>query len=343
MDVALLRSYAEQGMTRKEMASVLGLPLSTVSNNCTKHGIKTRRPNTNSLRPLCDNTKKILEYRRQGLGYRTIAKKVGISRDAVLSCCHRYGLGGQIAEAPNKEEAAVAEYVNRSGFDYVGGYTMAKKPIAVRCRECGRIFERQAHVFRDVANGTWLCGNECPLCRNDRQEQRKQEQEERRLEAQYEARIKAEQREAEKEKAKAELISRQMEERLAIHICKNCGVEYSIGATGYNSDKYCSEKCMKRYAMRIKNDRRLRRLKMRKQDPDITLEKLFRRDHGICYLCGEKCDWNDIDGVIAGLNYPSIDHVVPVAKGGTHTWDNIKLAHRSCNTAKRDTDYIPVR
>ena len=232
MDVALLRSYAEQGMTRKEIASVLCLPLSTVSNNCTKHGIKTKRPNTNALRPLCDNTKRVLELRRKGLGYNAIAKQVCISRAAVADCCRRNGLGGQIAEAPNVEEAEVVCYVNRSGFDYVGGYTMAKKPITVRCRDCGRTFERLAHVFRDVANGTWKCGNECPLCRRDRINQR---QSERREQAEHEARINAEKRANEKAKAEADLISRQMEKRLAIHVCKNCGTEYSIGATGYNS------------------------------------------------------------------------------------------------------------
>ena len=52
-------------------------------------------------------------------------------------------------------------------------------------------------------------------------------------------------------------------------------------------------------------------------------------------------DWDDCahtdDGYfLAGDNYPSRDHVVPLAKGGTHTWDNVKLAHFRCNTLKRD-------
>ena len=34
------------------------------------------------------------------------------------------------------------------------------------------------------------------------------------------------------------------------------------------------------------------------------------------------------------LNYPSIDHTVPVSKGGTHTWDNVQLAHFYCNRVK---------
>ena len=280
----------------------------------------------------------VLDLRRSGLGYRTIAAQLNLDRNKVLYICHKHGLAGQIAEAPAVTEETVADYVDRSGFDYVGGYVSARKPITVRCRDCGRTFKRQAHIFRDVANGTWTAGNECPLCRGDKwKHQAELRERERREQAENDARTKAEQR-AIKE---ADLISRQTEERLAIHICKNCGQEYSIGATGYNSVKYCSEKCMKRYAMRVKNDRRIRKLKTRRRDTDITLEKLFRRDRGVCYLCGGGCDWTDMVEGNAGENYPSIDHVIPVAKGGTHTWDNIKLAHRKCNTAKRDSDYIP--
>ncbi len=31
---------------------------------------------------------------------------------------------------------------------------------------------------------------------------------------------------------------------------------------------------------------------------------------------------------------PSIDHIVPITRGGTHTWDNAQLAHLLCNTRK---------
>ena len=272
--------------------------------------------------------------RRSGKGYNEICRLTGMTKNQVGYICRRHGEGGFVGGSFPLTDQQVADIVNKSGFDYVGGYEATKKPITVRCRQCGRTFERQFHVFRDVVNGTWKCGNECPLCRTDRQQEREQERErQRREEAEREARIKAEQR-ATKE---AELISRQTEERLAIHVCKNCGKEYCIGVTGYNSAKYCSEKCMKRWAMRVKNDRRLRRMKQRKHDTDITLEKLFARDGGVCYLCGGRCSWDDVADGNAGDSYPSIDHVRPLSKGGTHEWNNVKLAHRKCNWEKRDS------
>lgn len=74
-------------------------------------------------------------------------------------------------------------------------------------------------------------------------------------------------------------------------------------------------------------------------DYSITLEKLYKRDNGICQICGEKCDYNDYrkdekNSFIAGINYPSIDHIIPISKGGQHTWDNIQLAHIGCNSSK---------
>ena len=339
MDVALLRSYADQGMTKQQIAEAVGLSYSRVHTLCQRNGIKTRRPDTKGKRPLKDSVRKTLELRENGMSYREIAKQLNIPVHRVANACQNHNAGGAMVEQ-RLTESQVADIVSRSGFDYVCGYQMAKKPITVRCRDCGRTFERQFHIFRDVVNGTWECNNACPLCRSDEVKEnnrkRQVEKEKEKAEKEYAARIIAEFR----EKEKAAQISRQLERRLAMRICKNCGIEYSIVSTGYDSEKYCSGKCAKRWAMRVKNDRRLRKLKNRKHDNDISLEKLFKRDSGKCYLCGRLCDWSDgeeRDGTfIAGNRHPSIDHVIPVAKGGTHTWDNIKLACRECNTLKRD-------
>ena len=102
--------------------------------------------------------------------------------------------------------------------------------------------------------------------------------------------------------------------------------------------KYCSELCMKRANYIIQNTRRRVKIQGALVDDDITLHDLFIRDSGRCHICGGVCDWNDHTTknkhFSAGKHYPTIDHVVPLVKGGKHSWDNVKLAHFSCNSAK---------
>ena len=89
--------------------------------------------------------------------------------------------------------------------------------------------------------------------------------------------------------------------------------------------------------------RRYKRAKQNgKIDWSISLEKLMERDGNICALCGKPVDVNDYhvtdDGAfITHMKYPSIDHVLPLSKGGTHTWDNVQLAHFICNSLKSNT------
>lgn len=60
--------------------------------------------------------------------------------------------------------------------------------------------------------------------------------------------------------------------------------------------------------------------------PRITLEALYRRDRGVCRICGR---WGPIESM-------DRDHVVPRAKGGGHARDNIRLSHIACNNARAD-------
>lgn len=75
-------------------------------------------------------------------------------------------------------------------------------------------------------------------------------------------------------------------------------------------------------------------------DKDITLRKLFVRDNGLCQICNRKCDWNDKNStdktIVCGDSYPSIDHIIPIALGGLHSWDNVQLLCRKCNYMKSD-------
>lgn len=59
-------------------------------------------------------------------------------------------------------------------------------------------------------------------------------------------------------------------------------------------------------------------------DKDINIDSLFARDKEICMICLEKCRRSEA----------TIDHKIPLSRGGTHTWDNVQLAHNTCNKSK---------
>ncbi len=44
-----------------------------------------------------------------------------------------------------------------------------------------------------------------------------------------------------------------------------------------------------------------------------------------------------MDAVAPALYSPTIDHVIPLAKGGYDTIENVKAAHFICNSKKSDS------
>ena len=130
--------------------------------------------------------------------------------------------------------------------------------------------------------------------------------------------------------------------------CSYCGETYmffpSMEKFGRKkAGPYCSKRCYRKSNKRSSNiGHRLRKYGSEDKPRDsIKLDKLIERDNGICYICG--CETNRDDHnyrhgwFTIGDSYPTIDHVMPLAKGGTHTWDNVRLACRRCNSEKGDT------
>ena len=129
--------------------------------------------------------------------------------------------------------------------------------------------------------------------------------------------------------------------------CSCCG---SVFKTDNKRQKYCSRKCNKRfnssnnkYNRYCSSDERLKQVT--DVDKKVWLMPLIKRDKNMCAICGKPCDLydyeiTDIGTMICGDNYPSIDHILPLSKGGIHTWDNVQLAHRGCNRKK--SDYVEV-
>lgn len=72
-------------------------------------------------------------------------------------------------------------------------------------------------------------------------------------------------------------------------------------------------------------------------DPSVTLRALIKRSGLKCAICGEICDPNDHSwSKYCGPLYPTIDHIIPMSKGGGHTWNNVQVAHAICNSLKKD-------
>lgn len=63
----------------------------------------------------------------------------------------------------------------------------------------------------------------------------------------------------------------------------------------------------------------------------IRPRDIFERDDWTCGICREP-----VDPALAAPHpkSPSVDHVIPLSRGGTHTRDNVQTAHLGCNCRK---------
>jgi len=61
------------------------------------------------------------------------------------------------------------------------------------------------------------------------------------------------------------------------------------------------------------------------------VKHLLETEGDICYLC---------DLPFSDKNRPTIEHVHPLSKGGTWDLDNLRLAHKKCNTDKGNRVFV---
>lgn len=57
---------------------------------------------------------------------------------------------------------------------------------------------------------------------------------------------------------------------------------------------------------------------------DVDYDEILARDGLVCHICGTDVELDDIH----------FDHVIPLAKGGAHSMDNIHVSHSRCNMKK---------
>jgi 5-methylcytosine-specific restriction endonuclease McrA len=87
-------------------------------------------------------------------------------------------------------------------------------------------------------------------------------------------------------------------------------------------------------ALNARNNRRRKAAIRGATDLDpINAIEIFNRDGWVCGLCGKPIDKRHKfpDRLSATL-----DHIIPISRGGQHVPDNVQAAHYSCNSSKRD-------
>jgi hypothetical protein len=90
--------------------------------------------------------------------------------------------------------------------------------------------------------------------------------------------------------------------------------------------KYCSMGCAKRA---FKLNRKVRKKGAFREA--VYVAEIVKRDRGICQLCNKRVA---LKKCAPHPNSPTLDHIVPLSKGGTHEPINVQLAHFRCNSLR---------
>lgn len=112
-------------------------------------------------------------------------------------------------------------------------------------------------------------------------------------------------------------------------VCKECGTTV---ITEYRKQyrSFCSLECQERHFHREYQQRRKRQVQLAYKEP-VSFKKIYKRDRGLCCICGMPVLNDKSPTNIWGA---TIDHIVPLSQGGTHEPANCQLAHRLCNSVK---------
>jgi len=208
------------------------------------------------------------------------------------------------------------------GFEYLGDWTGGNTKVSLKCLKHGEVVSRNIDTLRSSS------GIRCKICRA---EYLREYGKKRTVYGSREGYL------AEVARQKEEREQAKHESRKRIVVCDVCGKQFIT----YNpQQKRCSTECAKahkRGKQPSKNHRKRIRMYGGEYDRSVTLKRLIERDGLRCKICGEMCDTNDHRwSKWFGPLYPTLDHVIPLSKGGGHTWDNVQVAHAICNSTKRD-------
>jgi 5-methylcytosine-specific restriction endonuclease McrA len=110
--------------------------------------------------------------------------------------------------------------------------------------------------------------------------------------------------------------------------CARCGSPFLTLGNGPSLAAYCSEQCS------VADSRARYRARKRSAFVErVYRHRILERDRWTCQLCGVEVDKEaTVPHPLAAV----LDHVVPLARGGTHSQANVQCAHFLCNSRKSD-------
>lgn len=113
--------------------------------------------------------------------------------------------------------------------------------------------------------------------------------------------------------------------------CRECS---RVFVAGYGNKRrtYCSVECYRRRASRVAKARRRARIRGARGSTPLDPFGVFERANWHCELCGTPTP-HELRGTHEP-NAPELDHIIPLARGGDHSINNVQCLCRHCNNVK---------
>lgn len=114
--------------------------------------------------------------------------------------------------------------------------------------------------------------------------------------------------------------------------CDGCGATFPANK---RRSRYCSRECLETFRHKANWINVVTR---RARERDALVERfdrieIFERDNWTCGICGDPVDPN-APRHGSRSRYPSIDHIIPISRGGEHSRANVQTACLGCNVRK---------